>query len=235
ELLGLRAPLAGEGRVARERERRLAEREPGLLPGRSGALEEPPGAGEPAVADRALAAERPVVPRERGRHPRRVDRAAGGAVARIGPLAGVERHLGLLQEERRRREPFERLGRLLLGESLGEEPLRARPVRAAERLTGPGELVWHAYKSGRTSRRAKLPRCRRCSSSARGTSVVRSRARSQATAGTSRPSPAAARPSTPSRESSRTRSGSRPTPRARTTSSARSRRRPGRSGRRTWS
>jgi hypothetical protein len=141
ERLGLRAALARHRGVARVDERRLAQRQPAPFPRRAAPLEQPAGPPQPAVANRALAAHCAVVPGERDRDPRRVDRPAGVAIARIRALAAFERQLGLVEEESSPRQSLEGLRRFFPLQRLGEEPLRCLPVGVAQRLIGVAKEV----------------------------------------------------------------------------------------------
>jgi hypothetical protein len=105
----LAAALARERRVARERERRLAQQQPATLAGRSFALKQAAGSRQPAIADRRLPAEDAVIPGQRVRDARGVDRAPGLPIARIGAFARGEHERHVVQVPGGRRQPLERL------------------------------------------------------------------------------------------------------------------------------
>jgi hypothetical protein len=133
ERLGLRAAREHRRGLARERERRLAQRDPAALGRRTALLEEPARPGQPPVSDRPLAPEDAVVPGERGRHPCRVDRSPCAPVCAVRALSRREGRLALVEEERGGAEALESLGRLLVLESLREERSGRRPVGVAQR------------------------------------------------------------------------------------------------------
>jgi hypothetical protein len=148
----LGAALARQRRVAGERERRLAQQQPGALTGRPAPLEQPAGPRQPTVPDGRLPPEDAVVPGERDGDAGRVGRPPGLPVGRIGALAGVEDERRLVQEPAGRREALERLRTCVHRERALECRACLLPCAALQGRLAGGERIAAGVHGGHRQR-----------------------------------------------------------------------------------